>query len=497
MGIPAKVVSLRAAPTQVAHLCFEVGGILGSYGQQLAMPAGPATSATGLLGAAVTAFPFDTFYGLLATMPTTGDPSRLLYDFLQIQAYTAPYTLASLRAEPRKAALDKAINARQNAFFAKYANQSIIVGRIQQDYAAPTGLNAFATTGGNSKPWLLGLLAECSLNQWNALDAAYQNDTTRSPNGSSKGVVKTTSSGLTTDSISYGYSAASAVTNDSVFDVEADQPTVSQDENAPQGVPLKDFTPPDPPGPMSFPSAPQQPPYPPLTPPTSVNAFGDNWISGKGYTTPDTMEQATSYQTTSSNGLTHQNQTIVNTDYGYRTPYYEGLAQYLRAQASLIDQQFAAFMQSQMLPNLNTVFTNEKNSMDGDVYRLQIAYLNTILMSPIPGTITGVYKQPGEAVKAGEPVFRVENNSNIYLVARLIYPGLITPGSSTIQISTALLDESSQQSPIFTGSPVVARGLGADDKWEVILQCSNPQNNNPILPLNYHFDYDNTTVTVS
>jgi hypothetical protein len=482
----ATVVSLRALPTQVAHLCFEADGILGDYGQQLLLPTGiNATSTTGLLGAWVNAFPFDTFYAQLAAMPTTGDPSRLFFDFLQIQANTAPYTLASLRAEPRKAALDKAINARQNAFFAKYLNQSTIVSRIQKDYAP-----APPPPAGDSKPMRLLALTQCSQDQWTALEAAYKADATRAPAGSSSGVVKTTSSALTTDSISYGYSAASGGTCDC-------------QSSFPAGIPMEgapgNYTLPQPPDPLSAPSPwpPEQVAYPPLTQPTPASTFGLDWvlpIAGLTYS----MEQASSYGTTSSNGLTHQNQTIVNTDYGYRTPYYEALAQYQRAQISLIDQQFAAFMQGQILPNLNTVFTNQLNSMDGDVYRLQIAYLNTILMSPIPGTVTGVYKHPGEAVRAGEPVFRVENNWNIYLVARLIYPGPITPGSSTIQISTALLDESSVQSTSFAATPVVARGLGADDKWEVILQCSNlDQNNNPILPLNYHFDYDNTTVTVS
>ncbi len=72
-------------------------------------------------------------------------------------------------------------------------------------------------------------------------------------------------------------------------------------------------------------------------------------------------------------------------------------------------------MSVQNLPYLNAVFDNELNSIDADVYRLQIAYLNTILMSPIPGTITGVYKNPGEAVRAGEPVIRIENNTAVLL----------------------------------------------------------------------------------
>ena len=75
-----------------------------------------------------------------------------------------------------------------------------------------------------------------------------------------------------------------------------------------------------------------------------------------------------------------------------------------------MDQQFSHHGPVRICLNLKQVFDNELQNIDLDVKRLQIAYLNTILMSPISGVITGIYKNPGDWVQAGEPVIRVENN---------------------------------------------------------------------------------------
>ena len=66
-------------------------------------------------------------------------------------------------------------------------------------------------------------------------------------------------------------------------------------------------------------------------------------------------------------------QTIVNVYRADRTPFFESQAQYERAQISLIDEQFSQFLASQHLPVLAQVFANELQSLDGDVYRFQIA----------------------------------------------------------------------------------------------------------------------------
>src|SRR5438045_3972514 len=117
----AKPVYLNVKPFQVSQICFEVDGILGELHTEL--------------GANAKAFDFAKLYATLGAIPTlAGDPSRIRYNFLEIQAAVKPVTLAALRAEPRKAALNKAINARQNAFLGKYANAPAIIALMNQFY---------------------------------------------------------------------------------------------------------------------------------------------------------------------------------------------------------------------------------------------------------------------------------------------------------------------------------------------------------------------------
>jgi hypothetical protein len=84
-------------------------------------------------------------------------------------------------------------------------------------------------------------------------------------------------------------------------------------------------------------------------------------------------------------------------------PNIERQAQNERAQISLMDEQFAAFMNSLYFDSLDDVFSNELQSIDLDVKRLQVAYLNTILMSPIDGIVTGIYKNQstGNSILSG------------------------------------------------------------------------------------------------
>jgi hypothetical protein len=424
----AKAMSLRVRPLQATHLCFEVDGILGQSNAQL--------------GATANEFDFPTFYAILGSIPTVaGDPSRLLYDFLEIQAAANPFTLAALRAEPRKAALNKAINARQNAFFAKYANAPSIISQINQ-YYSPSIIG--------SKPQRLAVLAGIADNQWNQLKSAYIAD-------SRDGIVKTTGSTLSSRTESGGSTTTTGRTDEEAFGITTTNTG-------------------------TFPAPPADAGW------TSVTVTGSDPFSRS-------EQLSSSDDTATSSGYASQYQTIVNTDYGYRVPYCEGAAQYERAQISLIDQQFSQFMYAQSLPHLAQVFTNELQSIDGDVFRLQVAYLNTILMSPIAGIVTGIYKQAGDAVKAGEPVVRVENYDTILLVANVVYRGSIALGS-TMKVTTSLFDDSGSPTSV-TGNVVAARGRDDDDRWEVIAQCNNLNGGKHIFPLGYHFDYDDTTVSIT
>ena len=85
------------------------------------------------------------------------------------------------------------------------------------------------------------------------------------------------------------------------------------------------------------------------------------------------FQKSFSYEANSNNSVAHQDQSITTSDNVFRHPFYEAKAKYQRAQISLIDQQFAAFMYEQNVPNLGTVFDNELSSIDADVYRLQIS----------------------------------------------------------------------------------------------------------------------------
>ena len=433
-----------------------------------------------------------TVAGATASGPTLsgGNSSRLFYDFPQIQAAAAPYTLASLRAEPRKAALNKAINARQNAYFAKYGNKNAIVTQANIFYAQSV-TDQILVTG--NKPARLGTLSAIAESQWTALNGAYANVGRQ---GDAPGVVGSTVSALISDTASYGYTATSGGTDE-----------VALTGWVNPGTPLPALPTNDPPGPLpplwgnnwpaSLPSNLPQPALPPSNQPTlpqptlpsAPTPTAANWDSNWAPTIPkqdvpgvsgaefpfQSLQKSLNYQTTSNQGAAYQAQSITTSDGVFRHPFYEAQARYERAQISLIDQRFAAFMYTQNLPNLGTVFDNELQSIDGDVYQLQVAYLNTILMSPIPGLVTGVYKNPGDAVRAGEPVIRVENYAVILLEASLIFRGPILVGQTTVTVTTSLFGASSQQATTLPGLVVAARGHGDDDQWHVIIQCDNLQ----------------------
>jgi HlyD family secretion protein len=386
----AKVVALKARAYQISHLCFPVHGIIEYVNATKERTPGRLTPTfpTLQLGDPVTQFDFTAFYAGLSKT-SSGDPSRLSYDSSGIlnDASVQASLLMTQRREATAAVLDKAINARQNAYYAKYANQDKIISVMRNFYTA----TASAPNASMSKPDALAKLYGVAQDQMSDLISAYKEAKLPSLKGLPS-VVKETSSVLKT-----------------------------------------------------------------------TGSF------------PDT------------------NQTITNTDYAYRTPAYEAQAQGLRAQISLLDQQLSQFLAGQNLPNLPQVFKNELQGIDLDVKRLQIAYLNTILMSPINGVITGIYKSEGDWVQAGEPVIRVEDNSSVILAGTLAYQGLISIGSQ-LTVTTSLFDSSGSTSLV--GNVIAVRGRpNEDDVWDVHAICDNSAA--PVLPLNYHFDYDDTSVGIS
>jgi hypothetical protein len=399
MASSPKVIALKTRASQVSHLCFPVHGIVENLGQ-IRLPIRITPNSPGFrsitLGDAVTQFDFTTFYAGLSE-PSKGNVSRLLYNSSAIlnDPKVRASLLVTLRAEPVAAALDKAINTRQNAYYAKYANQSQIISVMQNFYTATNPpLTLF------SKPDALVTLRGVAESQMDDLMTAYAN------------------------------------------------------------------------------------------PPSSDDPNGGSFTTSQA---APSVVVATSSTLTTNGSFPDTTQNINNTEPTYRTPVYEAQGRGWRAKISLMDQQFSQFMASQNLPHLYDVFNNELQSIDLDVKRLQVAYLNTILMSPINGVITGIYKNPGDWVRAGEPVIRVEDNSSVIIVGTIAYNGPISI-DSTMTITTSLFDQSN--TPPILGRVIAVRGYpNEDDVWEVHAICDNFAT--PQLPHNYSFDYDNTSVTIN
>ena len=437
----AKVHDLKVRPLQSVDLCFEVDGVLGEQNAQMPM-----------LGLPVVKFDFATFYSNLGVENNPADPGRLKYDSQTIHndPAVAASLLYALRAEPTKALLDKAIAARENSFYQKYKNQAGIITQMQTIYAAAVA---------NSKPARLAALQTISQGQHDALSAAYTTD-------GRTGVIKTTTNALTSTTNGTGTSNTTSTgkvnsqsTNDSTQDSTSNATSTGQSGSS--------------------------------STQSTTNGTGKITTTGTGTDSQTTNGSTNATSTNTAN----QTQTTSNTDYGYRHPSLENDAQYQRAQVSLLDESFSQFMFGQNLPFLDRVFTNELRAIDLDVKRLQVAYLNTILMSPIDGVVTGLFKNLGDCVKAGERVMRVENNSEVYLVGTLIFRGLISIGSQ-VSVTTSIFD--SPTSATYSGSVVSVRGHDSkDDEWNVLVRCPNPGASPVTLPLNYNFDYDDTTVNIT
>jgi hypothetical protein len=407
--VVAKPLSIKVRPSRVSHLCFEVGGILGRSFVDL--------------GSEVPAFDFEHFYNAFrdANAHEAKDSGRLEFNSDGIDAQTikspvvgaSPPALATLRAEPVKAELNKRVIARENAFITKY-------GKI-------TEIASFLKAAASDKTFRLTRLSRRSQQRTDKLLRAYQ------LHGRDE-----------TDVVMNTITDLMAKRHEEPFETRT---TVVSDK---------------------------------LT--TSLTAH-IHVVSAEAVKNNDKA------------GVV-EIQKIASTGYDFRMPFIEEDMRNDHEQIGINDQHVSHFMQTHYLDRLEQMFENEIASIDTDINQLQVAYLNTILMSPISGIVTGVYKYPGDIVSAGEPVFRVEDNSDVLIVANVDCRGPIAIGSM-LQITTKLFDVPS--APVTIEAEIVAvRGAGEDNQWEVIAKRANRDNagNGPLFPLGYSFDYDNTFVAI-
>jgi hypothetical protein len=246
-------------------------------------------------GQKVTLFDFTTFYGKLGSAlggSGLGGGSRLQYDSQSIQndPSVRASTLMALRAEPAKALLDKAVNARENAFFAKYVNSDAVITLWSRLY------DVFPTA--DSKLGRLATLQSLAQEQSDALSAAYIAD-------GRIDVVKTTNSVLVSTTQSTEESQQSGTST---------QTGQTEEEGITQGGDEHFALNPLPPGGVPGPTT--------LSGDNKENVTLQISSSGASGTTSETSHRT---------GQATQSQTITNTDYGYRHPFVEFGAQYQRA----------------------------------------------------------------------------------------------------------------------------------------------------------------------
>lgn len=368
-----KAIDLIARPVQSVDLCFPVDGVV----QHLA---------SSLLGERVQAFDIDELFKDLGT--TTRDDARLYFDSFHIYQTLAPQVLATLRAEPNKAALDKSIKMRENAYVTTYDIDVVnMAAELFFENSADNGLTL---------PNLIDGLLETVKNKHLSIKGAYDADGVN--------IVKNVTSNMTGESVVQPLPA----------------PTI-------------------------------QPPF-----------------------------------------VNDSSSTTIQQSIGYRHPSYDNDIAYFEAQIRNVRDKFNAYRMQKMCRYHEQTFSNELSALDQDIRQLQAAYIDTILVSPFVGVVTGVFRHPGDFVRAGQPVMRIENDSQAYLVGKIKYRGMIRVNAH-VTISTTLFDE---EDLTIDGVVKSVRGHdAANEQWDVLILCANLTNNgDAIFPLNYNLDYDVTTL---
>jgi multidrug resistance efflux pump len=156
-----------------------------------------------------------------------------------------------------------------------------------------------------------------------------------------------------------------------------------------------------------------------------------------------------------------------------------------------------AWRMSEMCRNGNTTFGNEVRAIDLSIRKLQAAYIDTFLFSPFRGIVTNAFHRKGDFVRAGEPVFRVESDTPIYLVGTVKYRGMLRIGS-TLTVSTTLFEAAGAAPTKVSGKIVAVRGHdSASEQWDLLILCENVTAAGDKLPLNYNFDFESTTIEVN
>lgn len=200
----------------------------------------------------------------------------------------------------------------------------------------------------------------------------------------------------------------------------------------------------------------------------------------------------TDYQTTAVSNA-------VSLGYEYRMPSLENDMRYHRALIGQRQEYLAALRMKAMCDNGSVTFGNELNAFDQQIRKLQSAYIDTMLVPPFSGLITGVFRNAGDFVQAGQPVIRLENDTDVYLVGTIKYRGPLRAGGNKATVTTTLWDVPGSSPIKLQGSVAAVRGHDSvDEQYDVLIRCSNRNTAGaPIVPVNYNFDFESTSIDIT
>jgi hypothetical protein len=216
---------------------------------------------------------------------------------------------------------------------------------------------------------------------------------------------------------------------------------------------------------------------------------------------PDDVQNQTTTSVTNSKTTGGQsfatNSTTETTYFGrdYRFPWMDNRIDQLRADVTLRQERLAARRLVALLTPSNVSFDRAMTA--AEVRKVQIAYLDTFLLAPFDGVITGVFRNLGDFVSAGQPVLRLENDARVYLVGTIKCRGLVRIGD-TANVTTTLFGKPGSVPVEIEGTVSAIRGHESiDEQWDVLVRCDNIKDGSRILPLNYNFDFESTEIEIT
>ncbi|MDT8262661.1 HlyD family secretion protein [Roseomonas sp. DSM 102946] len=186
---------------------------------------------------------------------------------------------------------------------------------------------------------------------------------------------------------------------------------------------------------------------------------------------------------------------ITNIGREYRSPLLDNRLSHLRAEISLRQERHAARRMVALHTPRNVDY--ERAMAAAEVRKIQVTYLDTFLLAPFSGVITGVFRNLGDFVAAGQPVMRLEDDTGVFLVGTIKCRGLISIGN-TVKVTTTLFGAPGGVPVEIEGFVSAIRGHDAiDEQWNVLIRCDNVANGKRILPINYSFDFDATELEIT